>query len=90
MPNWCRNRVTAYAKNGNEQDIAKIIEIFESKDSVFGKIIPSPDWDNTPNENGELPIRKEHKNPDGEVSFCLLYTSPSPRDTAISRMPSSA
>ena len=22
--------------------------------------------------------------------FCLLYTSPSPRDTAISRMPSSA
>ena len=63
MPNWCRNRVTAYAKNGNEQDITKIIEIFESKDSVFGKIIPSPDWDNTPNKNGELPIRKEHKNP---------------------------
>ena len=69
MPNWCRNRVTAYARNGNEQDIAKIIEIFESKDSVFGKIIPSPDWDNLPNKNGELPIRKEHKNPDGEVSF---------------------
>ena len=69
MPNWCRNRVTAYARNGNEQDIAKIIEIFESKDSVFGKIIPSPDWDNLPNKNGELPIRKEHKNADGEVSF---------------------
>ena len=70
MPNWCRNRVTAYARNGNEQDIARIIEIFESKDSVFGKIIPSPDWDNTPNKNGELPIRKEHKNPKtGEVSF---------------------
>ena len=25
-----------------------------------------------------------------ENNFCLLYTSPSPRDTAISRMPSSA
>ena len=25
-----------------------------------------------------------------EVSFCLLYTSPSPRDTERSRMPSSA
>ena len=25
-----------------------------------------------------------------EASFCLLYTSPSPRDTALSRMPSSA
>ena len=24
------------------------------------------------------------------ISFCLLYTSPSPRDTALSRMPSSA
>ncbi|GAB5773077.1 hypothetical protein JMUB7523_24620 [Staphylococcus aureus] len=26
----------------------------------------------------------------GEVVFCLLYTSPSPRDYAASRMPSSA
>ena len=25
-----------------------------------------------------------------QVTICLLYTSPSPRDTAISRMPSSA
>ena len=30
------------------------------------------------------------KNPYGESSICLLYTSPSPRDTALSRMPSSA
>ena len=49
MPNWCQNRVTAYARNGNEQDIKRIQEIFESKDTVFGKIIPSPDWNNTPN-----------------------------------------
>ena len=27
---------------------------------------------------------------DGEARGCLLYTSPSPRDLAISRMPSSA
>ncbi|GAB5887499.1 hypothetical protein JMUB7554_27820 [Staphylococcus aureus] len=26
----------------------------------------------------------------GQVSICLLYTSPSPRDTERSRMPSSA
>ena len=25
-----------------------------------------------------------------EASFCLLYTSPSPRDATLSRMPSSA
>jgi len=73
MPNWCRNRVTAYARNGNEQDIQKIQEIFESKDTVFGKIIPSPDWNNTPNEDGELPVRTEHKNPKtGEVSFVTM------------------
>ena len=73
MPNWCRNRVTAYARNGNEQDIKRIQEIFESKDTVFGKIIPSPDWNNTPNEDGELPVRREHKNPKtGEVSFVTM------------------
>ena len=27
---------------------------------------------------------------DNEVFFCLLYTSPSPRDATLSRMPSSA
>ena len=27
---------------------------------------------------------------DGEIYFCLLYTSPSPRDATLSRMPSSA
>ena len=26
----------------------------------------------------------------GEAQFCLLYTSPSPRDATLSRMPSSA
>ena len=29
-------------------------------------------------------------NPDWEVKPCLLYTSPSPRDGLLSRMPSSA
>ena len=28
--------------------------------------------------------------PPSSVSFCLLYTSPSPRDATLSRMPSSA
>ena len=41
MPNWCRNRVTVY---GNEEEVSKVVDIFESKDTVFGKIIPSPDW----------------------------------------------
>ena len=69
MPNWCRNRVTVY---GNEEEVSKVVDIFESKDTVFGKIIPSPDWDNTPYK-GELPKRVEHKNPKtGEVSFVTM------------------
>ena len=30
------------------------------------------------------------KNPNDYIKFCLLYTSPSPRDSELSRMPSSA
>ena len=33
---------------------------------------------------------KERVNASGEVLTCLLYTSPSPRDATLSRMPSSA
>ena len=31
-----------------------------------------------------------YRSSDNELCFCLLYTSPSPRDYAASRMPSSA
>ena len=37
---------------------------------------------------GEIVINKLKKIDD--VSYCLLYTSPSPRDATLSRMPSSA
>ena len=33
---------------------------------------------------------EKNSNEDGVFSFCLLYTSPSPRDATLSRMPSSA
>ena len=33
---------------------------------------------------------KEEKQPLNELQTCLLYTSPSPRDATLSRMPSSA
>ena len=33
---------------------------------------------------------KERSNPVPESNICLLYTSPSPRDGLLSRMPSSA
>ena len=36
----------------------------------------------------QVTVRRQ--GPDGALSPCLLYTSPSPRDYAASRMPSSA
>ena len=38
----------------------------------------------------ELYPHEEEVERTGEVSDCLLYTSPSPRDLSTSRMPSSA
>ena len=63
MPNHCYNRVRLYSEN--EQDIKKLYEIFESgtnpknDKTVFGQIIPEPDWTTTPNDKGELPIQPE-------------------------------
>ena len=61
MPNWCYNRITVY---GNEQTekIKEVEKIFESK-TPFNDIFPQPDWKNTPNENGELPVLEQHKEP---------------------------
>ena len=35
-------------------------------------------------------IVKKHQKPNPQLNICLLYTSPSPRDATLSRMPSSA
>ena len=45
---------------------------------VVGKGIPSDHWERTCEKGFQL------------VYGCLLYTSPSPRDATLSRMPSSA
>ena len=88
MPNHCHNRVSFYSDDTTA--ILKLYNIFENgtnpktEETVFGAFVPEPDWKTTPNEAGELPIQ-----PDKD-SICLLYTSPSPRDGLLSRMPSSA
>ena len=74
MPNWCSNRVTVYSRGENvTKDIQKIKEIFESKDTVFGKVIPQPDWKNTPNKNGELPKLHTEYAKDGSVLFSYYH-----------------
>ena len=66
MPNWCHNRVSFYSEN--EGSIDKLFKIFESA-APFQQIVPAPDWKNTPNDKGELPVKREHKNPDGKVVY---------------------
>ena len=39
---------------------------------------------------GQVAITTASGKASGDVSICLLYTSPSPRDATLSRMPSSA
>ena len=69
MPNHCHNRVTFYS--ANTDDVAKLKQIFEDE-NCFGQIIPEPDWPNTPNDKGELPVKHEdpwltYRFPDGKV-----------------------
>ena len=56
MPNHCHNRVTVYS--ANTHDVAKIKQMFEDE-NCFTQIIPAPDWPNTPNDKGELPVKHE-------------------------------
>ena len=61
MPNHCHNRVTIYTATGDDDSVAKIAKIkqmFEDE-NTFGQIIPEPDWPNTPNKDGELPVKHE-------------------------------
>ena len=67
MPNWCYNKITVY---GNEQTekIKEVEKLFDSR-TPFNDIFPQPDWNNTPNENGELPQLEQHKGKDGQIIF---------------------
>ena len=47
-------------------------------------------WGSSPRQVGSRMIVNEKGDFSGSVSGCLLYTSPSPRDGLLSRMPSSA
>ena len=67
MPNWCKNRVDFYSEN--KEDLKKVLDIFSNKESIFGQIIPEPNWKTTPNDKGELPILEQHKGEDGEIMW---------------------
>jgi len=78
MPNWCHNRVDVYSEN--KTDLQKVLDIFRNKESVFGQIIPEPNWMEIP-YNGELPQKKELKNPNGEVFTTVTEFADGSQDT---------
>ena len=71
MPNHCFNRVTFYAHHSDDESksqeqIAKLKEIF-SGESVFGQIIPEPDWLNTPLMSSEFKFIGQERGKVGEL-----------------------
>ena len=66
MPNWCYNRVSIYSENIDQ--VTELFDIFNNAEP-FNTLIPSPVWSETPNEDGELPVKEEHKDADGKVLF---------------------
>ena len=69
MPNWCYNRVRIDADSDQVEKLKEIYEIFENHSDPFNQILPIPDFKNIPNDKGELPILKQHKNDKGEVMW---------------------
>ena len=77
--------------DGVQSDYRVVYE--DSIDECAKILVPDPNWMACALQGGILPpvwvyweLAKDEAQPD----FCLLYTSPSPRDGLLSRMPSSA
>ena len=74
----------AYLKEAS----AKIVGFLEESGVVLEKTIFYPTGGGQPGDTGSLEIND--KSYSVQDTICLLYTSPSPRDATLSRMPSSA
>ena len=76
MPNHCYNRVSFYSEDTTA--ILRLYNIFESGTNpkndltVFGQIIPEPDWANTPLAESEIKDNP-YSNPRGEVGELPVY-----------------
>ena len=64
MPNWCENRVRLSDNGYNSEQFDKLVKLLDGP-NPFNAIYPQPDWKNTPNDKGELPIKEEIKNDKG-------------------------
>ena len=72
MPNICENEVSIYSEDENQ--IRSFMKFVKSKDCDFdfNKIVPSPNWNKTPDENGELPTKvKRISNSEGKLVMTI-------------------
>ena len=66
MPNWCENRVRLSDDGDNSEQFDRLVKLLDGP-NPFNEIFPRPDFTKIPNDKGELPIKEEIKNSDGEV-----------------------
>ena len=78
-------RKTSRHRGGGHKQRYRQIDVKRNKDGVMATVA-TIEYD--PNRTCRIALLHYH---DGEKRYiCLLYTSPSPRDATLSRMPSSA
>ena len=80
MPNWCSNRVDVYSEN--KTDLEKVLNIFQDKKSVFGKVIPEPKWDVA----GSVEVEKEEWKGELESFTANFSTAWSPPEGICMRL----
>ena len=73
------NRPLNFSAQNADFELERTVDEFDFDESAFLEAL-----------NANEPIGATGETISGKVIACLLYTSPSPRDFAISRMPSSA
>ena len=74
MPNWCDNRVTISSNTEDDSQFKELVAKFQVE-RPFNEIFPQPDWKTIPNEEGQLPVKREMKNDKGEI-ITITYDFP--------------
>ena len=95
MPDFKKQLITFVQMLRNIEDEFKLHSLTPNEQAVFYTILKSDDICNISkivDESGlsRSTVYKILRKLEDNNLICLLYTSPSPRDTPISRMPSSA
>ena len=78
--------IISYYKYSKEKNISTIEKVVSDEESYKSNIMENVSYSSKDAKGNEYIVNASQ----GEIDYCLLYTSPSPRDVEESRMPSSA